>query len=170
MRTKIIYLIFLTAIIVMAFGCDKLPNIEAHKAAKVAYPEGYRSWTRVKSMVILEGHEHFEDFGGFHHVYANDVALKALKQHESFPRGSVLVFELYEKQTENNAIIEGPRLVIGVMEKDLGRFEKSEGWGFEDFKFIDDGYRRQVTDSQVQCLTCHKSQKTNDFVYSQYRK
>ena len=45
------------------FGSDK---------TEVGYPTDYRNWTRVKSMVILEGHVHYDDFGGFHHVYAND--------------------------------------------------------------------------------------------------
>jgi hypothetical protein len=121
-------------------------------------------------MVILEGHEHFKAFGGFHHVYANDIALEALKQNRSFHKGAVLIFELYQERTENHAIIEGERLVIGVMEKDQDRFVESEGWGFEDFKFTEEGYQRMVTDARIQCLSCHRSRASTDFVYSKYLK
>jgi hypothetical protein len=42
-------------------------------------------------MVILEGHVHFEAFGGFHHVYANDKAVTALTEGSPFPcTGAVL--------------------------------------------------------------------------------
>jgi hypothetical protein len=137
--------------------------------AQVSYPEGYRSWTRVKSVVILEGHEHFNAFGGFHHVFANDQALAALEKGKLFTKGSVLVFELFEAITENNTIIEGERKVIGVMEKDPKRFPDTEGWGFEDFKMADPN-QRSVTDMRKQCLSCHKSQKANDYVYSTYHR
>ena len=41
-------------------------------------------------------------------------------------------FELLEADTENSAIAEGARLVLGVMEKDPDRFAKTNGWGFEE--------------------------------------
>lgn len=136
----------------------------------VAFPEGYREWNHVKSMVILEGHEHFEAFGGFHHVYANDEGLASLKKEEAFETGSVLVFELHEAVMADHSITEGPRLVIGVMEKAPDRFAATEGWGFEDFRVTDEGWERSVTDARRQCLSCHEKQRENDYVYSMYRK
>lgn len=137
-------------------------------ASQVEFPEGYRSWTHVKSMVIQEGHEYFELFGGFHHVYANDLALDALKGGTTFHAGAVLVFELSRAVTENNAVTEGPRLVVGVMQKDPARFSSTEGWGFEDFK----GEERtpSVTDARAQCLSCHSARRDADYVFSTYRR
>ncbi len=135
---------------------------------QVAYPEGYRGWERVKSVVILEGHEHYEAFGGFHHVYANEQAVAALKERLLFSNGSVLVFELFETNMESNTIAEGRRLVIGVMVKDSERFSETEGWGFEDFKQADP-LQRSVTDMRAQCLSCHATQKATDYVYTTYR-
>lgn len=134
---------------------------------EVDFPDGYRSWTRVKSEVILEGHENYNSFGGFHHVYANNKALSSLKDGESFENGSVLVFDLMEEKVENNTITEGTRKVIGVMVKDQKRFPETEGWGFEDFK-AGDPIQRSVTDMKNQCFTCHKTQKETDYVYSKY--
>ena len=137
--------------------------------SKVAYPEGYRNWAHVKSMVIMKGHVDYDAFGGIHHVYANDKALVALKSGKSFPKGAVLVFDLLEEGTGNGAIIEGSRKVIGVMEKDPDRFIETAGWGFEDFK-QGDPTQRSVTNMREQCLSCHESQKAHDYVYSIYRK
>ena len=48
------------------------------QAADVAYPEGYRDWHHVKSMVIQPGHGLYDAFGGIHHLYANNKAVKGL--------------------------------------------------------------------------------------------
>jgi hypothetical protein len=136
-------------------------------SAKVAYPDGYRDWTRVKSEVIQEGHEHFNAFGGFHHVYANKYALAALKKGLPFKKGSVLVFELFEAIDKNHVITEGERQVIGVMIKDLKRYPETAGWGFEDFKKADPK-QRSVTNMKEQCFSCHETQSDNDYVYTRY--
>jgi hypothetical protein len=84
-------------------------------------------------------------------------------------RGSVLVFDLLEERVEENAIIEGRRKVVGVMEKDPDRFAEIEGWGFEDFK-NGDRTQRSVTDMREECLSCHETRKASDYVYASYRK
>src|SRR5690606_37522469 len=63
--------------------------------ARVPYPEGYRDWTHVKSMVIQPGHPLYESFGGIHHLYANDAAIKGY-QSGKFPDGAVIIFDLLE--------------------------------------------------------------------------
>jgi len=149
--------------------CTLIPALlSGTDKAEVEYPTDYRSWTRVKSMVILEGHVHYDAFGGFHHVYANDDALAALKAGKLYPKGSIFVFELYEVVKVDNAISEGNRKVIGVMEKDPDRFSVTAGWGFEDFKAADPN-QRSVTNMQEQCMSCHETQKSSDYVYSTYQ-
>jgi hypothetical protein len=156
-------------ICVICAGVFATGLLNGQNQTRVAYPEDYRSWAHVKSMVILEGHVHFEAFGGFHHVYANAKAVTALKEGTPFPKGSVLVFDLREAITEDNAVSEGRRLVVGVMEKDPARFSETAGWGFEDFKIKGDKYERAVTDAREQCLSCHEARKASDYVYSAYR-
>lgn len=96
----------------------------------VNYPEGYRNWTHVKSMVIQPGHELHEAFGGIHHIYANQDAVEGY-QTGRFSDGAILVFDLLEAVEEENAITEGPRKVLGVMEKDRTRFAETGGWGLK---------------------------------------
>ncbi|HXE74586.1 MAG TPA: cytochrome P460 family protein [Candidatus Xenobia bacterium] len=133
----------------------------------VAYPQGYRQWTHVKSMVIGEGHPLYAAFGGIHHVYANPPALNALKKGKAFPDGSALVFDLLEATSEGHAVVEGPRKVVGVMQKDSKRFRATGGWGFEGFK--GDTRERVVKDPAKECFGCHKTQAQSDYVFSKFR-
>lgn len=136
--------------------------------AEVAYPEGYRGWTHVKSMVIRPGHELYDSFGGIHHVYANDQARAGYEDHD-FPDGSVIVFDLLEARTEETAITEGARKVLGVMVKDAERFPETGGWGFEGFA-EGDPEKRAVEDAATACFECHTSQAERDYVFSDYRR
>ncbi|RMF60061.1 MAG: cytochrome C [Calditrichaeota bacterium] len=140
---------------------------ESSSASDVKYPEGYRNWTHVKSMVLQPGHQLYEAFGGIHHIYANDKALKAMKSGAPYPDGSVIVFDLLEAQEADNAIVEGARKVLGVMEKNSRKFASTGGWGWEGFK--GDTKVRVVTDPTTQCYTCHISQKDRDYVFSSFR-
>ena len=74
--------------------------------------EDYKGWNHIKSMVIYsKEHPLYNPFGGIHHVYANDVALKAVRSGEGrkFPDGSVLVFLLYEAKNSGGAFVEGSK-------------------------------------------------------------
>ena len=142
--------------------------LAAQGGNQVGYPEGYRDWTHVKSMVIQKGHPLFDAFGGLHHIYANPAAADALRGSKSFPDGAVFVFDLLTANTENNAIVEGPRKVLGVMHKDSARFKDTGGWGFDGFK--GDTRERVVKDAAKECFACHKADQPQDFVFSTWRK
>lgn len=138
-------------------------------AEPVPYPEGYRNWTHVKSMVIEKGHPLHEAFGGIHHLYANKQALEGYRTGK-FPAGSVIVFDLLEARSAGNAIEEGARKVVGVMHKDPKKWNDTGGWGFEGFK-ADSKTERAIGDKAASaCFQCHTSQKDRDFVFSRYRK
>lgn len=134
---------------------------------KVRYPEGFRSWYHVKSMVIQPGHPLENPFGGIHHVYANAKAIQGLKS-GNYPDGAVLVFDLFDYQEDNHALVEGKRKLIGVMERDSKRFAATGGWGFEGFG---EGRpeKRLVTDGGKGCYDCHASQQARQYVFSKLR-
>lgn len=138
------------------------------KSGQVAYPEGYRQWTHVKSMVIEKGHPLANPFQGIHHIYANPAAEKGL-QSGNFKKGAVLVFDLLTAEDAGSALTEGPRKLVGVMVKDPKRFAATGGWGFEGFAG-DSNDQRLVKDGGVGCYQCHTSQEKKDFVFSTYRK
>lgn len=135
---------------------------------QVPYPDGYRDWHHVKSMVIEEGHPLFASFGGIHHIYANDKALAGYRG-DRFPDGAVITFDLLEATRADNAVTEGPRKVLGVMHKDAGRFAATGGWGFEGFGGGDPTNRVVGKDAASACFGCHVPQKDQDYTFSRLR-
>jgi hypothetical protein len=134
----------------------------------VDYPEGYRQWTHVKSMLIEPGHPLENPFQGLHHIYGNPKALQGY-ENGSFPDGSVIVFDLLQYNQGAHAIQESERKLIGVMQKDRNKFSATGGWGFEAFP-KNSKSDRVVGDGGKGCYACHTSQKNHDFVFSRFRK
>jgi hypothetical protein len=62
--------------LILAALCASASTAPLAAAPQVPYPEGYRDWHHVKSMVIEKGHPLYSAFGGIHHLYANDKSLK----------------------------------------------------------------------------------------------
>jgi len=138
-------------------------------ANEVAYPNGYRDWHHVKSMVISPGHALHDAFGGIHHIYANKKAMKGYNEGR-FPNGSVIVFDLLEANDGGNALIEGKRKVVGVMLKDSKRYSATGGWGFEGFKGDSKTERAVGSNAVTACFGCHQPQQNDDYVFSKLRK
>lgn len=136
---------------------------------QVPYPEGYRYWPHIKSMVIQQGHPLFASFGGIHHIYANEKALAAFQARKGFPDDAVIVFDLLEATTADNAINEGRRKVVAVMHKDRKRFAATGGWGFEAFTGGSHSQRTVGAKAAEACFGCHAPQKPRDYVFSRYR-
>lgn len=138
-------------------------------SGEVAYPEGYRAWMHVKSMVIEAGHPLYDAFGGIHHLYANEKALEGYGSGR-FPDGAVIVFDLLEAVDSGNALTEDRRKVLGVMEKDSKRFAATGGWGFEGFAAGDAGERVVGRNAGTACFDCHAAQAADsDYVFSRMR-
>jgi hypothetical protein len=137
----------------------------AKQQGQAAYPEGYRSWTHVKSMVIQPGHPLEDPFAGIHHVYANPVAADGLRSGQ-WRDGAVLVFDLLDATSADHAITEGKRKLLGVMERDQNRFAATGGWGFEAFAGSS-RTERLVTDGGRSCFDCHTG--ANRYVFSDLR-
>ena len=141
--------------------------VSTQQSNEVAYPEGYRDWTHVKTMIVEPGHPLYDPFGGIHHIYANEKALEGYKNGK-FPDGAVIVFDLLEVVPSDNAVTEGSRKFVGVMQKNSKLFPETAGWGFESFE--GDAMDRSVKDMKADCFSCHYARIESDYVFSQYRK
>lgn len=150
----------LTALLTLACGVPALAGDNA-----VPYPDHYRDWHHVKSMVIEQGHPLYESFGGIHHLYANKKAVAGYKT-GTFADGSVIVFDLLEANHAGNAVTEGPRKVAGVMHKDAKKYAATGGWGFEGFGGGDRNNRVVGANAASACYDCHAPQKDRDYVFS----
>lgn len=136
--------------------------------APVPYPEGYRHWMHVKTMVIEPGHALYEAFGGIHHLYANTKAEQGYKAGR-FADGSVIVFDLLEARSADHTVQEGARKVVGVMHKDAKKYAATGGWGFEGFKGESKTERAVGSNAAKACFECHTAQKDKGFVFSTLR-
>ncbi len=167
------YLAFIVVPVVISTGIISFTASESlaetSKEQEVEYPEGYRDWTHVKSMILLPDHPFAETFGGLHHVYANETALRAMKAGTDYPDGSVLVFDLLETSTDEQATatVEGHRIRLDVMQKDASLWFDTGGWGYETFQ--GDSRVRLISDPNASCHGCHKTREGADYVFSEYR-
>jgi hypothetical protein len=142
---------------------------QAKIAVEVPYPEGYREWTHVKSMLISSKDPKQDHSRGYHHIYANEKAMEGYKTGK-FPNGSVIVADFIEMSEMEVGIAEGKRKFIDVMIKNTDRYKDTGGWGYEEFDG-DSKEKRLVTQIKagITCYNCHALKAEKDYVYSTYR-
>ena len=136
-------------------------------AADVAYPNGFRDWRHVKSMILNKGHPLYDAVGGMHHIYANKTAMAGYKSGQ-YADGATLVFDLYEAVDKDNAISEGSHKAVVVMTRHAKAHTATDGWGYQVF---DPKSRKALLDTKAQadCHACHVAQKDKGFVFSSPR-
>lgn len=144
----------------------------AHKTPtemEVPYPEGYRGWTHVKSMLVSSKDPAKEHSRGYHHIYANEKAMEGYKTGK-FPNGSIIVADFIEMIEKEGSVAEGKRKFIDVMVKDTEQYKSTGGWGYEEFD-RDSKTTRVVTQANAttKCYNCHAPQEAKDYVFSTYR-
>ncbi len=135
--------------------------------SNIGYPEGYRSWVHVKSMIIEPSHPLENPFQGIHHIYGNEKAIEGYKTGK-YEDGAVIVFDLLNYTEVDKTIQEADRKLIGIMQKDSTKNASTGGWGFEGFA-SDSKTERLVTDGGQSCFSCHQSVKESDYVFSKWR-
>lgn len=158
----------LPKLLIMAGLVLALSNNGFAEGIDAPYPEGYRNWFHVKTMLIEPGHQLENPFQGIHHVYANPKAVKGLST-GIYANGSVFAFDLLHYVEKDLTIQEGDRKLTGIMHKDSNKYSSTGGWGFEGFAG-DSKTKRLVNDGGKSCFACHTSERKTDFVFSQIRK
>ena len=128
---------------------------------EIPFPEGFRSWTHIRSAVIRSASAAFARFGGMHSIYANPAAMQGYKS-GTFPEGSVIVFDNHQVFNFQGTDVPAQRRFVDVMQKTRG------GWQFSEFNGDSKTVRNvDVAQGQQQCAGCHTASKT-DHVYSQF--
>ena len=140
----------------------------------VPFPQGYRHWVYVHSMIVDTKAEAFAKqpcekpcVGGIYHFYANELGLEGYRKGK-FPDGAILADELLEiRQPGDGPSFDGPRRGVGVMVRDSRRYQQTGGWGFGAF----DGDGRVQTlnaEEQQACFACHVARKDHAYVFTEY--
>jgi hypothetical protein len=163
-RTRVLLLVLVAgaaSLGVLLAQAQKKPAI-----AYPAYPNDPRKWRHVRSMVIFsKEHKLFDRFGGLHNVYVNDLGWPSLQHGRAYADGSMLALELYDISTPRGAIEPRGRKALYLMKKNSKLYPDTGGWGFEVFQ----GYQTAGSLKDMkECFSCHASQKSKDYVWSDY--
>ena len=157
--------VFFLAVVVLGASLG-IVFAQAGRKSPIPFPNGYRKWTHVRSMVIFsKDHALYERFGGLHDVYVNDIGVSSLQQGKVYPDGTVFVFDLFDIRTAQGAIEARNRKFVGVMKKNSKLYADTGGWGFE--VFAGDQTKGSLQDAKA-CFDCHAARKRSDYVYSAY--
>lgn len=149
----------------------------------VEYPNGFRVFDHVKSMIvepgfIFNGVDLGAQVPGLHHIYANKKAIEGYRAlnaagpgNVTFKEGSVMVFDLWQTAdvvSGGKVVVENARLAVAVMEKNSLKYAATGGWGFQVF---DPVTKKPLLDAgaQAACFSCHTAAAGSDFVFSRLR-
>jgi hypothetical protein len=133
-------------------------------AAVAALPASsdFRAWAHVKSMVITDKSH---GLYGFHNVYADPAALKALRAGAAYPEGAQFAVSFYEVVSDGPMLGQGKKLMDTFMRKDASA-KATGGWTFA--ATGGDG-KALALDPVAKCFGCHASgAKESGLVFSKY--
>ncbi|HET6922028.1 MAG TPA: cytochrome P460 family protein [Anaeromyxobacteraceae bacterium] len=131
-------------------------------AAALPKPAEFRGWAHVKSMVITDK---AHGLYGFHNVYANPAAAKALKAGAAYPEGAQFAVSFYDVDTDGAMISQGPKRMDTFMRKEASA-KATGGWTFA--ASGPDG-KPLALDVAKGCYECHAGgAKGSDLVFSKW--
>jgi hypothetical protein len=131
-------------------------------AAALPRPAEFRAWTHVKSMVITDK---AHGLYGFHNVYADPAAAKALKAGAAYPEGAQFAVSFYDVTTDGAMLSQGAKRMDTFMRKDASA-KGTGGWTFA--ASGPDG-KPLALDVVKGCYECHAGgAKGSDLVFSKW--
>ena len=138
----------------------------------VQFPNGFRDWFVVNSMIVTKDSPIFGQIGGMHIIYVNAKGLPTLKKGGPFPYpdGTVFADDVHEFSVKDGSYVEGSKKAVPVMVKDAKKYPSTGGWGFQVWAGGDPS-KPLVPDSDhaIQaCFACHTPQKEQDYTFSTY--
>ena len=150
-----------------------VPLVASAQDPKITLPADYKStFTNYLNLDRVQNHDQII------RLFANDIAMKGMKDDGKFPYGSILVGEVYKaKKDANGEVVKselgrrvrGKFALIAVMEKQPGwgdAFEpqyRNADWDFAAFK--PDGSVAASKDLNA-CRSCHAPLTKSDHVFS----
>jgi hypothetical protein len=138
----------------------------------VPFPNGFRDWFVVNSMIVTKDSPMSAQIGGMHIIYVNAKGLTTLKAGGPFPYpdGSVFADDVHEFSVKDGSYVEGNKKAVTVMIKDTQKYSTNGGWGFQVWAGGDPS-KPLVPDAAhatQACFVCHTPQKAQDFTFSTY--
>jgi hypothetical protein len=144
----------------------------AQPADDVPFPDGFRNWFAVNSMIVTKDSPMFGQIGGMHIIYVNAKGLPTLKKGGPYPYpdGTVFADDVHEFSVKDGSYVEGTKKAVTVMVKDAKKYPTTGGWGFQVWAGGDVS-KPLVPDAAhavTACFMCHTPQKGQDYTFSTY--
>jgi Cytochrome P460 len=138
-------------------------------ANDVPFPNGFRDWFLVNTMIVTKDSPIFGQIGGLHHIYVNTVAFPTLKASGPYPYpdGSIFADDVHDFSVKEGSYVEGSKKAATVMVKDSKKYASTGGWGFQVWVGGDPA-KPLIGDATKPCFVCHTPQKSQDFTFSTY--
>jgi hypothetical protein len=138
----------------------------------VPFPNGFRDWFVVNSMIVTKDSPMSAQIGGMHIIYVNAKGLTTLKAGGPFPYpdGSVFADDVHEFSVKDGSYVEGNKKAVTVMIKDAQKYSTNGGWGFQVWAGGDPSkpLLPDAAHATQACFVCHTPQKAQDFTFSTY--
>jgi hypothetical protein len=139
---------------------------------EVQFPNGFRNWFAVNSMIVTKDSMMFDQIGGMHIVYINAKGRPTLEKGGPFPYpdGTVFADDVHEFSVKDGSYVEGNKKAVTVMVKDAKKYATTGGWGFQVWGGGDQS-KPLVPDAAhavKACFDCHTPQKDQDYTFSTY--
>ena len=129
----------------------------------ITYIPDYKNWQAVSTS------ERFDN-GTMRVIFANDVAVKAIKENNihHWPNGTIFAKVAWDQlQDKDGNVHTGAFKQIEYMIKDDEKYASTKGWGFARFKTPKMvPYGKTILFSN-ECINCHRPLKDEDFVFTQ---
>jgi hypothetical protein len=128
----------------------------------IAYIPGYRSWK------VISITDRFDN-GTMRIIFANDIAVKAIQEHQTknWPNGAVFAKAAWKQQVNaDGTVAAGAFWQVEFMIKDARKYAQTAGWGWARWrgnKLKPYGDNALFT---TECISCHQPMKDNDFVFT----
>lgn len=138
----------------------------------VRFPNDFRNWYAVNSMIVTKDSPISGQIGGMHIIYVNAKGLATLKRGGPlpYPDGTMFADDVHDYSVKDGSYVEGNKKAVTVMVKDAKRYATTGGWGFQVWAG-GDRTKPLVPDtahSVKACFTCHIPRKDHDYTFSTY--
>jgi hypothetical protein len=138
----------------------------------VSFPNGFRDWFVVNSMIVTKDSPVSGQIGGMHIIYVNSKGLPTLRKGSPlpYPDGAIFADDVHEFSVKDGSYVEGDKKAVTVMIKDSKRYLGTGGWGFQVWAGGDPS-KPLVPDAPhaaTACFSCHTPQKSRDYIFSSY--
>src|SRR5271155_5977703 len=119
MQRKLVGILGLTAVVMSLVAVSAQSTGEG-----VPFPDGFRDWFVVNSMIVTKDSPISAQIGGMHIIYVNAKGLPTLKKGGPFPYpdGTVFADDVHDFSVKDGSYVEGAKKAVTVMGQDAKKY------------------------------------------------